>query len=467
MRTKLSLCLGFWVLIAAGCTDDNSRRPHQATTDLRSIKSESGQPAPVAAAATISPVTLQQCIEIALKNNPQIVGGSWDVLAAEAERDVVGGQKWPSLIIESSYRHYLDDQRLVMPRYPNESGVYGDDMLAGDLVLRMPLFTAGRLRNEIQAADLLSQSASHRLARTRQELVFNVSQVFYNILGQRHVIESLAFSKKSLEEHHKRVTELVNAQKAAKVDLLRTEVRLADLSQRLVAGQNTMSILLRVLNNFLGLSNPESPIEIKGHLKLSAVDANLPSSIATAYSGRSDYLATEKAVEAQAKRLDIARAGRWPIVSAFGSYGLRHALGPGSHPSGADDTEDVGFVGLGAQIPIFEGGSIDARTRREHAKLLSLKEQLRKLKLQIRLDVETAISNITSSRQRVTAMQKSIEQAEESLRIEREKYELGKGSITDVLDAQAALLEAQTVYYHALVDYSSAVAQWHLAIGED
>lgn len=63
-------------------------------------------------------------------------------------------------------------------------------------------------------------------------------------------------------------------------------------------------------------------------------------------------------------------------------------------------------------------------------------------------------------------MQKSIEQAQESLRIEREKYELGKGSITDVLDAQAALLEAQMVYYHALVDYSSAVAQWRLAIGE-
>ena len=64
-------------------------------------------------------------------------------------------------------------------------------------------------------------------------------------------------------------------------------------------------------------------------------------------------------------------------------------------------------------------------------------------------------------------MQKSIEQAEESLRIEREKYELGKGSITDVLDAQAALLEAQTVYYNALADYNSSVAQWRLAIGED
>ena len=130
-------------------------------------------------------------------------------------------------LIAHSCRHYLDDQRIVMPRYANEPGVYGDGIFSSDMVLRMPIFTGGRIKNEIKSADLLRQSAQHRLARTRQELVFNVSHVFYNILAQAHVIESLAFSKKAMEEHHKRVSDLVNVQKAARVDLLRTDVRLA------------------------------------------------------------------------------------------------------------------------------------------------------------------------------------------------------------------------------------------------
>ena len=74
---------------------------------------------------------------------------------------------------------------------------------------------------------------------------------------------------------------------------------------------------------------------------------------------------------------------------------------------------------------------------------------------------------MTSSQERVQVTERSIEQAKESLRIEREKYDLGKGSITDVLDAQSALLDAQSIYYHALRDYNTAVAQWYLAIGDE
>ncbi len=412
-------------------------------------------------------LTLEQCIEVALKNNPQVIGAGWDVSAAKAEEDIAAGQRWPILGLEGSYRHFLDDQRLVMPRYANEPGVYGDEILAGDVVLRMPIFTGGRIRNEIKAADLLRQSAEHHLARTRQELVFNVSQVFYDILAQAHIVESLAFSRKVMEEHHKRVGNLVNVQKAARVDLLRTDVRLADINQRLVAEKNVLSILRRVLVNFLGLSGTESEVDVEGPLQLETVDANLPQSVAEAYARRSDYLAAKKDVGAQAMRLDTARAGRWPIVSVEGTYGLRNSTGPTSRPAGTDDTEDVGFIGVGAIIPIFEGGRISARVVREHAKLISLRERLRKLKLQIKLDVETAILSINSSGARVDATEKSIEQAKESLRIEREKYELGKGSITNVLDAQAALLDAQTTYYHALADYNSAVAQWRLSIGEE
>jgi outer membrane protein len=79
--------------------------------------------------------------------------------------------------------------------------------------------------------------------------------------------------------------------------------------------------------------------------------------------------------------------------------------------------------------------------------------------------VQSALLNTGSAAQRVEATQKAIEQARESLRIEREKYDLGKGTTTDVLDAQSALLDSQTNYYRALSDYDVALAQLRLATG--
>jgi outer membrane protein TolC len=123
-------------------------------------------------------------------------------------------------------------------------------------------------------------------------------------------------------------------------------------------------------------------------------------------------------------------------------------------------------MGVVAEYPIFDGGRIRSQISEQETKFASQQQQLRKLTLQIRLDVETAIINVNSARERVFATKKAIEQSEESFRIEQEKYDLGKGSITDVLDAQSAMLVAQSTYYVSLADYNIAVAQLGMATGE-
>jgi outer membrane protein TolC len=132
----------------------------------------------------------------------------------------------------------------------------------------------------------------------------------------------------------------------------------------------------------------------------------------------------------------------------------------------ADDFEDVGRVGVTVNIPLFEGGALRARVQKERARLYAAQQRLRKLELQIRLEVEMASLNVESARERVGVTRKSVAEAEESLRIEREKYDFGKGTIVDVLDAQAALLNAQTNYYRVLRDYNTARVELRLAMGD-
>ena len=126
----------------------------------------------------------------------------------------------------------------------------------------------------------------------------------------------------------------------------------------------------------------------------------------------------------------------------------------------------MGNIGVVADYPIFDGGRITAQINEQETRLASAQANLRKLWLQIRLDVETAMLNVDSARKRVRATQKAIEQSKESFRIESEKYDLGKGSITDVLDAQSAMLDADTNHYRALADFNIALAQLGLATGE-
>jgi len=428
--------------------------------------SDARQPKP-GAPGPQGPLTLQDCVAVALASNPDIGAGARAIDTAAAERDVAAADRWPTVHATGGYTHYLDNQQLVPPHRFGQRVKFTDDILDANLEVEMPIYTGGRITYQIAAADLLRRSAEHRLSRTRREVVFNVTSTFYAILAQRRVIDSLEFSRKTLEQHRKRVNDLLAAQKAARVDLLRTEVRLADLQEKLVRERNVLAVLHRTLANLLGRHNGPSPLTIRGELALAPAGADLAASLAKAHAGRADYQAARAELEAQAKQVDIARAAYAPTVSAMASYGRRwagHAVIP---QLGDRDSEDLGQVGLMVDVPLFEGGRLAAGVRRERSKLAEAQENLRKLELQIRLDVETAVLNVASNRERVLATEKAIEQAKESLRIEREKYGLGKGSITDVLDAQSALLDAQTSYYRALADYNTSTAQLRLAVGED
>jgi outer membrane protein TolC len=418
--------------------------------------------------------TLQKCIEVALTNNPDIAARRWEVMQAKAQKDGSLGARWPSIRATGGYNYYyFDAQRLIPARDNGEPGVFGHNITSTDLVLSMPLFTGGQITNRIKASELLWAAAEHRLVRTREELVFNVTSVFNAILGQQQVIDSLLFSIDVLKQQVTRIKDLISVQKGTKVDLLRTEVRLANLEQRLLQEKNTLLVQQRVLDNLMGVKERERPILIEGQLTLIPLDVNTEEILPSALSRREDYLAAKSETEAQGRRVEVARGGRWPTLSLKGSYGWRYAPSPNPIPTninpyvrGMDNPHVVGSVGLFVDIPLFEGGQIDARIREELAKLEAQRERLRKLELQVRLEVETAAANVNSIRQRIITTEKSIEQAKESFEIEKEKYELGKSTITDVLDIQGALLEAQSVYYRALADHETAKAQLRLATGE-
>jgi len=411
--------------------------------------------------------TLEQCLDIAFANNPGVAAMEHDVVTAQERHLQAIGERLPRLSAKGSYSRNLDAQRILPVRQPGDPAILSRDIFSGDIVLSLPLFTGGKVSNQIKATELLHQAATYQLARNRQELVFNVSSVFFSILAQRHVIESLEFSLKTMDTHLNRIEDLIAGKKASRVDRMRTEVRLADVRQALVRERGILDIERRVLVNLLGLESAVDGFSLNGELThpIQTTIPELKTTLTSAYKQRDDYLAARSSLEAQMRNVDLAQSGYWPTVLLQGTYGGRWAAGQ-TMGTGAEHG-DVGYAGLAMEIPLFEGRQVTARVREERAQLRAAEERLRQFELRIRLEVETALSNILSSEQRAVAVQKSMELARESLRIEQEKYALGEGAIVDVLDAQSALLETETTYYRALAEYRTARAQFTLAIGEE
>jgi outer membrane protein TolC len=463
---RLTLCTLTILTLAdlTGCAPLQRTDPYAKVPQAGSIKAEQS---PIRATEKKAekpdlqePLTLDRAVQYALDGNPEIAAIQWDIAAAEAKIDTANSARWPALNAEGGRQYFLDDQRLIAARKDGEKGIFDPDISRGDLVLKIPLFTGGRLTSEVGAAELFRLAEDKRLARSREELVFNVSSTFYAILSQHEVIRSLEFSITAMEEHRKQVSDLLAAQKAARVDLLRTEVRLADLNQSRVKEQNILAVQRRLLINLMGMDDPADQLVIKGELPAGpAMDLTAADMIPAALEKRSDYLAARARLEAQARRVDIARAGYWPTVSLLANYGIR--------ATGSGDSEDVGAVGLGFSVPLFDGGRTEAQVRQENAALSAAQERLRKLEQQIRREVETAILDIQSASQRIDAVRLAVEQARESLRIQRMKYDLGSGPLTDVLDAQSALLQSETNYARALADSHIAEAKLRLAKGEE
>lgn len=456
----------FLFLVCGGCALVQPTDPYR-TTGIRMPSSSERAAVPPSAGQPVVPLALSQAIEIALANNPDIAAMGWDAEASIAQHDLVLGERMPSVRMLGGYAHLLGRQRLIAQRENGEQGLFGREMVAGDLVLTMPLFTGGRLINQVKAAQLLQIAATHRLTRTREEIIFNVSSVFFNILAQNRIIESLNFSRQTLQEHLKRIDALVTAGKAAKVDRMRTDVRLADITQRSLREENLKIIFHRVLVNLLGLKNPSGAISLRGEFAVTSKREipDLEIALAKAWSSRGDFLSTGTALEAQARNVDVARAGHWPTLSLLGSYGYRWSIGETLGPDNLHNPDDIGRIGVALDFPLFEGGRVEARVRDQEAKLAAARERFRKIVLQIRLEVETALLNVNSSWERIEVTQKATEQAQESYRIERLKYDSGKGTIVDVLDAQSALLDSQTNYDRALADHNIANAQLRLAAG--
>ena len=403
-------------------------------------------------------MTLEECLVIALKNSPDIAMAQWDERTAQERSDQVKGSLLPNLSFDASYDRFGQAQRVIAPHALGESGVFDEHAAIYGFAGSMPLSRGGRGLNALRAARLDHVASDREGARSRDLVGFAVTEAFYRVVGLDSLIATTQFSRQSLEAHHRQIEERIAVGKAAGVDLLRIAVRLADLDQMLVQLENNRKIAAQLLLYRMGREGrSESGLRVGADLKEPEFPWTWEEMPERALVNRADYRAAQWRTEAQRKRLSVEKGGRWPEVILKGRYGGR---------SGGDLKFDTDWnVGVQLGVPLFAGGTLSAGIREEQYKLHKAEEAERKLRLAIELEVRAAGLNLQEARTRIHTAGMVVAQAREVLRIEEEKNRLGKGTVAEVLEAQAELLKVRTQAVQALVDRALAAAELEKAMG--
>jgi outer membrane protein TolC len=402
--------------------------------------------------------TLERALDYALAHNPDARIAQQRIAAAQAGLEQANSAFWPRLQVQSSYTR-TDNPMMVFGSilnqraYPGPSLNFNDVPDVDDLnargIVTVPLYAGGRNVAGRQAAKANTEASKQDSAAVRNALGFEVSQTFYTVLKTRQFIQAAEAAVHSFE------TNLVVAQKRLdggtllKSDVLDIEVRLAQSREDLVRARNANILAERALRNLLGIEGGEFAVADTAPV-ISAPDAK-------DFSQRPELAAARERESAAQAQVRSSKSGYQPRVSAFGS--LDHDYG---WVTGGDGNSYTAGVML--QWVLWDGFSTRAKAREAKANLESAREEQRKLRLALDLEVEQARLELKAANERLAVSSKAVEQAEESASLTRNRFEQGLALSTQLIDSETALVAARVRRAEAESDQHIAIAALRKAL---
>jgi outer membrane protein TolC len=319
------------------------------------------------------------------------------------------------------------------------------------------------------------------------EFVQFVIDAYWTVVGARENVvlrrESLELAEQTVRENEARVrvgllapVSVLEAQadaKARETDLIVAENQLKTARQRLA-----QLAYYRPANTFL-----PRMLEPADEVPIEDIDVDEIQALEAALVGRPEVMASALRVEGNQYEERRASNGLLPRFDLVGGYGLNGLSG---------QNQDVTF-GVGGVSPFagperrayerlfngnFESYSVgvrfqipfsNARARSEEARARVSRDQAellhRELLSNVTLEVRESGANVSDSRKAIETSRVARELAQENLRNQEKRHEVGMATTKDLLDFQTRLTEARFSEVQARVQHANAVASWRRAQG--
>ena len=328
---------------------------------------------------------------------------------------------------------------------------------ANSLSASLPIFTGGKLSGTIKQAKANYQYNEVGVQRTYNEMRSTVTDGYFKMLQADNMQKLSAESVTRLEDHLKNVQAQYDVGVVAKVDVLRSQVELANAKQTLIQAENSYQVAEANMNKIVGLPM-DTNLKLDNLLVYNAYDKNMDDCLAYAAEHRPELMQAKYGVDAAKGALMVARSGHMPQVAASATQQWSDSSWPG------DDNGKWG-VGVNVSMNVFDTGVTLSKIHGAEADLKKAEETYRNTVDSVNLDVRSNYLGLREAEKRISTTKLAVEQADEDYRIAQLRYMSGVGTNTDVLDAQVALTQAKTNYTQALYDYNTSKTALETSIG--
>ena len=393
---------------------------------------------------------LDQCIQIALKQHPSILGAAGTVRVNESRIGQAQSNYLPQVNWQSTYTRtspYVSNPRLI--------GLGQYDQYGSNVGLSQNIYDFQRTPTQVKIAKINTDATRRDLENTVNAVVLGVKQAYYGLVQAVKNREVAQETVNQFEHHLQQAKGFFEVGTKPKFDVTKAEVDLSNARLNLIKAENTVRIARVNLNNAMGVPNaPEFSLE--SGLSFQRYDVAFDEALRKAYDARPDLQSLLLKQESANQSVELAKAAHYPYITGSANYGF----------GGTDFPLDRGWnVGGSINIPIFSGLLVQNQIAEAKANLEVIKANVEVLKQQIRLDVEQAFSNLREAADRIGTTELTVRQARENVDLANGRYASGVGNPIEVTDAVVAQSNAKTAYISAMTDYKIGQANLEKAMG--
>lgn len=404
--------------------------------------------APEAAAMDID---LKGAVTTAIQNNRDITIAELKLREAEADVSAVAAKKNPSVSYSWQKNQYSSDSKTALQTGTNHG-------YSQEISVSWPIWTFGKVEGAIDAARYQKNIADLDVYKTEADTKLAAVQAYYQYLEAIKLAEVQAQSVTDYASHLNNVQQQFDAGIVAKLDVLSSNVSLANAKQKSIAADNTRDVAEANLNNIMRVPMNTTLNPLDKNFPQPEFDLTMEQAILMAQKYRWELVEADYGVKAAEASLRSAKAGYLPTVSVGGAYSWKEASVT------AVDKDDWAVQG-GLSWSLWDGGATQASVKKADAAVKTAQETLLQAREKIELEVRQDYLNVLSYKEQIRAAEASVAQAEEAYKIATVRYSSGVGINLDVLDAELALNTARTNYITALYNYNIGLATLEHAMG--
>ncbi len=406
----------------------------------------------LALAASATGETLDDAWRAALDADFKVAAALAQTDAASADLAAARAARYPSFTASSSTSRFRDPPAfdfggaglpIVLPLFA------GNTVTMADARVSLPIFSGGALAANIASAAATRDSRNRAAAATVAAIKLGVAEAYVGVLRAQSALDVARSATASLRSHARDVEDMRRSGAVPTNDYLAAAVSLADAEQRELQADRGLAIAKAGYNRTVGRSL-DAPVVIEpmepGFSALPTT-TSLTELVANARASRAELASLDAAASAWTAKAAATQAGRRPQLTVSGGY---------THlDNEVLNRRDYWSVALGVRWSPFDSG----RTRETTTALLreadAVTAERNDRARTIELEITTAWHLRDAARARIDVAASAVQQAEENLRVVRDRYRNGEGTNTEALSAEAlrtlSLGNLDSAHYDAIL----------------